>query len=718
MATSVLIFESDAVFANELTSEFSGLGCDVRVVEDGNAGLQMAASSRPDLILLSIELPRMNGFSVCNKLKKDPNLKEIPLIIVSSESSDETFEQHKRLRTRAEDYIHKPISAADLIHRVQQTVGFIPPSSTGADDAIIIDDEIFFEDDESQPVAMTRSVTSPKAVQPVVGHPTQPAVRQPAVRQPVLPHPPVAQPVVPQPVVHQPVGHHPVVPQPTGASPVAPRPTASRLAATRPSASSFVVPRTITARVAATSSVPSHPAVTSPVAPRPTSTLRNQPLRSTRRDGDVSDLDVEGFADAAFVGLFDASEHPDASDSSLSSCPPSCATIVRAPQVQSGVIAEGINDGDIDAGVAVVATSHAAGRAAADVGGRSNSSAAVVDPAVAVAASAAPSATASATASAAALAVASNAAELERVRQELSRVQQESDHARAEHGKLQKELTESRSDIRRLEGQLISAAEMSVEAERLRRQVEDLKARPVTIAPRGGVATSRELLDLREALNKKDKEILGLRDEISRRDKDLLDLRDASLALEREKADSNDRIMELESQVMDIQMSMERVIGEREAGARKISELQRQLDQSVALVAVRDGELVTAEERRVSDLKQLQERLEASQAIALEAQTAESDKVIAGLNAEKDELTTRGSWLTSQLAERDARISVLEVDNERNLTRIEKLEGNVDERDDRISTLEDDKTGLKLQIEERDGRISGLEADKTRLEGV
>jgi len=91
-------FESDAAFAGELRTELGKLGASVQVVDDGNVGLQAAASERPDLILLSIELPRMNGFSVCNKLKKDPALKDVPLIIMSSESSDETFEQHRKRR--------------------------------------------------------------------------------------------------------------------------------------------------------------------------------------------------------------------------------------------------------------------------------------------------------------------------------------------------------------------------------------------------------------------------------------------------------------------------------------------------------------------------------------------------------------------------------------------------------------------------------------------
>ncbi|MDP8999098.1 MAG: response regulator [Myxococcota bacterium] len=141
MSTKVLVFESDPAFAGELRTEFDKLGCFTTVVEDGNLGLQQAVADPPDLILLSIELPRMNGFSVCNKLKKDPSLKDVPLIIMSSESSDETFEQHKKLRTRAQDYVHKPIAFGELLLHIQ---GFVPMASmlSDSDGTIVIEDEI------------------------------------------------------------------------------------------------------------------------------------------------------------------------------------------------------------------------------------------------------------------------------------------------------------------------------------------------------------------------------------------------------------------------------------------------------------------------------------------------------------------------------------------------------------------------------------------------
>src|SRR5262245_15056098 len=163
MSTKVLVFESDAKFANELKGGLSRFGCATSVVDDANQGLQVAASDKPDLILLSIELPRMNGFSVCNKLKRDPALKEVPLIIMSSDSTEETFEQHRRLRTRAEDYVHKPIAFDDLVGRIKKYVQLKEAKAAAAndeDDTIVIDDEIEIEDASGPQAAPDRAAAS------------------------------------------------------------------------------------------------------------------------------------------------------------------------------------------------------------------------------------------------------------------------------------------------------------------------------------------------------------------------------------------------------------------------------------------------------------------------------------------------------------------------------------------------------------------------------
>ena len=113
-----------ALAAKQLSAGFGQVGATVTVVADGKAGITHAEATPPTLILLAIELDGMNGFLVCKKIKKDPALAEIPMVILSSDANaDEIFEQHKKLRTRAEEYLHKPYSIELLLSKIDPLVG-------------------------------------------------------------------------------------------------------------------------------------------------------------------------------------------------------------------------------------------------------------------------------------------------------------------------------------------------------------------------------------------------------------------------------------------------------------------------------------------------------------------------------------------------------------------------------------------------------------------
>ncbi len=116
----VLIFEADTPFARELEAELRQRRCTVWRFDDAERGLAHARAQRPDVVVLSIELPRMNGFAICNKLKKDDGLKAVPVIVLSSESTEETFEMHKKLRTHADAYAHTPVTLADLLQVIDR----------------------------------------------------------------------------------------------------------------------------------------------------------------------------------------------------------------------------------------------------------------------------------------------------------------------------------------------------------------------------------------------------------------------------------------------------------------------------------------------------------------------------------------------------------------------------------------------------------------------
>jgi DNA-binding response OmpR family regulator/predicted nucleic acid-binding Zn-ribbon protein len=143
--SGVLIFESDMEFAHGLRGELVKHGCNVDIVSDANQGLEQATAKPPDLILLCTELPKMNGFSVCNRLKRDPVLENVPVIIMSANASEETFQQHRNLtKKRAQDYVHKPISFEEMIGRVGKFINLngnaAPVHAVAAGDELEVED--------------------------------------------------------------------------------------------------------------------------------------------------------------------------------------------------------------------------------------------------------------------------------------------------------------------------------------------------------------------------------------------------------------------------------------------------------------------------------------------------------------------------------------------------------------------------------------------------
>jgi len=72
---------------------------------------------KPDLILLDVEMPEMDGYTAAEKLKGDENLKTIPIIFLTSRDDEESTK--KGLSLGAVDYIHKPIVAQDLLQRLE-----------------------------------------------------------------------------------------------------------------------------------------------------------------------------------------------------------------------------------------------------------------------------------------------------------------------------------------------------------------------------------------------------------------------------------------------------------------------------------------------------------------------------------------------------------------------------------------------------------------------
>jgi CheY-like chemotaxis protein len=149
MSKKILLIESDAATARTLSSALEARGFEARVTGDGKEGLELAKADRPDVIVLCVELPKMSGYAVCNKLKKDDELKGIPLVITSAEATPETFEAHKKLKARAEEYLIKPFDAAALLEKIATLIEM--PPAPEVDEIVTLDDVEEIDPIEAEP---------------------------------------------------------------------------------------------------------------------------------------------------------------------------------------------------------------------------------------------------------------------------------------------------------------------------------------------------------------------------------------------------------------------------------------------------------------------------------------------------------------------------------------------------------------------------------------
>ncbi len=113
--TKVLVVEDNANLAFGLTRSLESEGYEVEAAEDGLRGFEMARSTNPDLVVLDLMLPGMDGYTILKKLRAEG--KDVPVLILTArgEEADKVF----GFRLGADDYVTKPFSLSELLARVQ-----------------------------------------------------------------------------------------------------------------------------------------------------------------------------------------------------------------------------------------------------------------------------------------------------------------------------------------------------------------------------------------------------------------------------------------------------------------------------------------------------------------------------------------------------------------------------------------------------------------------
>jgi len=113
---TILIIDDEQFMVNTLSAFLSGKGFDVESAPDGLDGLSRAKEILPDLILLDISMPKMNGFETCRQLKSGDGTSGIPVVMFTAYSDKES--RIKALKAGANDFLSKPVDTTELLVRV------------------------------------------------------------------------------------------------------------------------------------------------------------------------------------------------------------------------------------------------------------------------------------------------------------------------------------------------------------------------------------------------------------------------------------------------------------------------------------------------------------------------------------------------------------------------------------------------------------------------
>ena len=114
----ILVVEDNADEAQMIRMILEPQGYQVTLAANGQEGLEQVEAGKPDLIILDVMMPILNGFAMCAKLREDPEYKTIPVILLTAVADrvrDTKYPIDGVLRAEAEEYLEKPVDPEELL---------------------------------------------------------------------------------------------------------------------------------------------------------------------------------------------------------------------------------------------------------------------------------------------------------------------------------------------------------------------------------------------------------------------------------------------------------------------------------------------------------------------------------------------------------------------------------------------------------------------------
>lgn len=116
--STVLVVEDSLTQQEMIKDLLKESGLEVSVANDGIEALDFIQGNPPDLVILDIVMPKMNGYEVCRRIKSDPTTQNLPVVMCSSKG--EEFDRYWGMKQGADAYIAKPFQPTELVGTVKQ----------------------------------------------------------------------------------------------------------------------------------------------------------------------------------------------------------------------------------------------------------------------------------------------------------------------------------------------------------------------------------------------------------------------------------------------------------------------------------------------------------------------------------------------------------------------------------------------------------------------
>lgn len=121
MSVMILIVDDDYMSRDVLQAHLENVGYQVMTANSGSKAVQLAEEHQPDLVLMDVRMPMMNGYDACIQLKSQPRTAHIPVLLVTALEDEQALENSQQVG--ADGLITKPFDAVDLLEQISRLIG-------------------------------------------------------------------------------------------------------------------------------------------------------------------------------------------------------------------------------------------------------------------------------------------------------------------------------------------------------------------------------------------------------------------------------------------------------------------------------------------------------------------------------------------------------------------------------------------------------------------